>query len=192
MLIKIVMINVSAFGQYGPYRDRLGFDPIGQAISGMMSMTGFPDGPPIRTFFPLIDRITALHATIGALAALRDRETSGEGQAIDVSLADTGFTTNEIPISAYLGSGEVQERDGNGSGTANAYRTLEGWVYIIANNDATFHRMCDVIGKSEWKSDGRFTGAKHFWSACVVDRPRKPKHLVENIELYSSGFEFMR
>ncbi len=154
---RIVMVNVSAFGQYGPYRDRLGFDPIGQAIGGMMSLTGFPDGPPIRTFFPLIDRITALHATIGALAALREREISGEGQAIDVSLADTGFTANEIPISAYLGSGEVQEREGNGAGTANAYQTSEGWVYIIANNNATFFRMCDVIGRPDWKKDQGFS-----------------------------------
>ena len=70
---RIIMINVSAYGQYGPYRDRVGFDPIGQALGGMMSLTGFPGDPPIRTFFPLIDRITALHATIGALAALRER-----------------------------------------------------------------------------------------------------------------------
>ena len=76
---KIIMINVSAYGQYGPYRDRVGFDPIGQAMGGLMSLTGFPDDPPVRTFFPLIDRITALHATIGALAALREREISGAG-----------------------------------------------------------------------------------------------------------------
>ena len=74
-----------------------------------MQMTGFPNGPPIRTFFPLTDRITALHAAIGALAALREREISGEGQAIDVSLADTGFTVNEIPITAYPADGTIQQ-----------------------------------------------------------------------------------
>ena len=74
-----------------------------------MQMTGFPNGPPIRTFFPLINRITALHAAIGALAALREREISGEGQAIDVSLADTGFTVNEIPITAYPADGTIQQ-----------------------------------------------------------------------------------
>ena len=87
---KIIMINVSAYGQYGPYRDRVGFDPIGQAMGGLMSLTGFPDDPPVRTFFPLIDRITALHATIGALAALREREISGQGQALDLCLATQG------------------------------------------------------------------------------------------------------
>ena len=67
---RIVMINVSAYGQYGPYSERVGFDQVGQALGGLMWMTGFPDDPPIKTYFPLIDRITSLHATIGALAAL--------------------------------------------------------------------------------------------------------------------------
>ena len=102
---RIIMVNVSAYGQYGPYKDRVGFDPIGQAMGGLMTLTGEEGMPPIKTSFPLIDRITSLHATIGALAALREREISGEGQTIDVCLADTGYTCNEIPITAYLGTG---------------------------------------------------------------------------------------
>ena len=153
---RIIMINVSAYGQYGPYRDRVGFDPIGQALGGMMSMTGFADGPPIRTSFPLIDRITALHATIGALAALREREISGEGQAIETSLADTGFTTNEIPISAFLGDGIVSERDGNGFGLNNAYQTSDGWAYIASNNDAMWKRVCEAMDRPDWQADERF------------------------------------
>ena len=153
---RIVMINVSAYGQYGPHRDRVGFDPIGQAMGGMMSLTGFPDGPPTVTTFPLIDRITALHATIGALAALRERDISGEGQAIDVCLADTGFTTNEIPISAYLGAGIVQQREGNGVGLSNAYQTTDGWVYIVAHNDAMWKRFCEATDNQAWTDDPRF------------------------------------
>ena len=153
----IVMVNVSAYGQYGPYRDRIGFDPIGQALGGLMSLPGFPGDPPIRTFFPLIDRITALHATIGALAALRERELSGEGQSIDVSLADSGFTVNEIPIAAYLGNGAVQEREGNGRGTMNAYETADGWALLAANNDATWERLCRALGRDDWLEDSRFT-----------------------------------
>ena len=126
----IVMINVSAYGQDGPYRDRIGFDPIGQALGGMMSLTGFPGDPPTKTFFPLIDRITALHATIGALAALHERKSSGRGQTIDVSLADSGFTANEIPIAAYLADGTVVQREGNGTGLTNVYRTKDGWALL--------------------------------------------------------------
>ena len=154
---RIIMINVSAYGQYGPLKDRVGFDPIGQAMGGMMSMTGFADGPPIRTNFPLIDRITSLHATIGALAALREREISGEGQAIDVCLADTGFTTNEIPISAYLGDGIVSERDGNGAGLGGMYKTTDGWVILAAGNDAMWKRICEALDKPEWLEDPRYT-----------------------------------
>ena len=153
----IVMVNVSAYGQYGPYRDRVGFDPIGQAMGGLMSLTGSPGDPPIKTFFPLIDRITALHATIGALAALREREFSGEGQAIDVSLADTGFTVNEIPLSAYLGDGTVQEREGNGQGLSNAYQTADGWVFFHATSDAIWRRACEALGRSDWLEDLRFS-----------------------------------
>ncbi|MDP6302328.1 MAG: CoA transferase [SAR202 cluster bacterium] len=153
---KIIMINVSAYGQYGPYKDRVGFDPIGQAMGGLMSLTGFPDDPPIRTYFPLIDRITSLHATIGALAALREREISSMGQAIDVCLADTGFTTNEIPISAYLGSGYEQPREGNGKGLGGTYQTKDGWIIIAANNDAMWGRICEAMDKGEWQDDPRF------------------------------------
>ena len=153
---KIVMVNVSAYGQYGPYRDRVGFDPIGQALSGHMSMTGFPETPPTKTYFPLIDRITALHATIGALAAIRERELSGEGQCIDVCLADTGFTTMEIPITAYLGAGITPERSGNGRGFSNTYRTSDGWVHIVAVGANMWPRVCKALDRPEWVDDPRF------------------------------------
>jgi|TARA_B100001971_G_scaffold207682_1_gene228223 crotonobetainyl-CoA:carnitine CoA-transferase CaiB-like acyl-CoA transferase len=158
---KIIMINVSAYGQYGPYKDRVGFDPIGQAMGGMMSLTGFADGPPIKTSFPLIDRITALHATIGALAALRERDISGQGQAIDVCLADTGFTVNEIPVSAYLGTGIAAKRASRDSGLGNPlggmYETTDGWVILAAGNDAMWIRMCQALNKPEWLKDSRFS-----------------------------------
>ena len=154
---RIIMINVSAYGQYGPHRDKVGFDPIGQALGGLMSMTGFPDDPPIKTYFPLIDRITALHATIGALAALREREISGEGQAIETCLADTGFTVNEIPISAYLGDGTIEQREGNGAGLSNAYKTSDGWVYITAGNDAMWRRVCEALERPDWVDDPRYS-----------------------------------
>ena len=152
----IIMINVSAYGQYGPYRDRIGFDPIGQAISGMMSLTGFPGTPPTRTYNPIIDRITALHGTIGALAALRERELSGEGQCVDVCLADTGFSMTEIQCSAYLGEGTIPERTGNGLGLQNTYEAKDGWVLIAASSDNIWPRVCNAIDAAEWTDDPRF------------------------------------
>ena len=153
---RIIMINVSAYGQYGPYKERVGFDPIGQAMGGLMSLTGFEGDPPIRTFFPLIDRITSLHATIGALAALREREFSGMGQELEVCLADTGYTTNEIPISAYLGDGYEQPREGNGRGTGGTYKTADGWMIIAATNENMWGRLCEAVERPEWLEDERF------------------------------------
>lgn len=188
----IIMVNVSAYGQYGPYRDRVGFDHIGQAIGGLMSLTGFPGGAPTLTFFPLIDRITSLHATIGALAALRERSISGQGQAIDVCLADTGFTTNEIPISGYLSGGLVQEREGNGAALTNAYESADGWVYIVASNDAMWERVCKALEKPEWLHDSRLaTRAGRSEHAAEIEHElvrwfaaRQTKEAVK----YLSGF----
>ena len=155
---RIVMLNISAYGQYGPYRDRIGFDQIGQAICGLMAMTGYPENPPTVTAMPVIDRITALHGTIGVLAALRERDISGEGQAIDVSLADTGFSLTEIPITHYLGTGFVPERQGsrNPGGLSNVYRTTDGWVLFVAPSQRIWPRECDFINKPEWVDDDRF------------------------------------
>ena len=158
---KIIMINVSAYGQYGANRDKVGFDPIGQAMGGLMSLTGYGDLPPIKTYFPLIDRITALHACIGALAALREREISGEGQALEVCLADTGFTTNEIPISAYLGGGVETTRPdtaigGGGTPFGGMYETEDGHVILAAGNDNMWPRVCEALEHPEWLDDPRF------------------------------------
>ncbi len=152
----IIMVNVSAYGQYGPYRDRIGFDPIGQAISGMMSLTGFPGNPPTRTYNPIIDRITALHGAISALAALHERSLSGEGQCVDVCLADTGFSMTEIQCSAYLGAGIIPERTGNGRGLQNTYQTKDGWVLIAAVSDNIWPRVCKAIDAPELENDPRF------------------------------------
>ena len=190
---RIVMVNVSAYGQDGPYRDRIGFDAIGQALGGLMSLTGFPGDAPIKTFFPLIDRITALHATIGALAALREREISGQGQEIDVSLADTGFAVNEIPISAYLGEGVTQEREGNGGGLSNAYPTEDGWVYIAAASNAIWPRVCRAFDRPDWLDDPRLAtkdGRKSSESALEPDlrawfAARTTSEAVEHLSAHS-------
>jgi crotonobetainyl-CoA:carnitine CoA-transferase CaiB-like acyl-CoA transferase len=172
----IIMVNVSAYGQYGPYRDRIGFDPIGQAISGMMSLTGFPGNPPTRTYNPIIDRITALHGTIGALAALHERSLSGEGQCIDACLADTGFSMTEIQCSAYLGAGIIPERIGNGQGLQNTYQTKDGWVLIAAVSDNIWPRLCKAIDASEWQKDARF--------ARPADRQKEWRVLEERLQAW--------
>ncbi len=195
---KIIMINVSAYGQYGPNRDKVGFDPIGQAMGGLMSLTGYGDLPPIKTYFPLIDRITALHACIGALAALREREISGEGQALEVCLADTGFTTNEIPISAYLGGGVETTRPdtaigGGGTPFGGMYETADGHVILAAGNDNMWPRVCEALGRLEWLDDPRFadrdtrTENVDALEAGISDwlKQRNTKQAVEDLSEHS-------
>ena len=171
----IIMLNVSAYGQYGPYKDRVGFDTIGQAISGLMAVTGYPENPPTRAGASIIDRITALNGTIGILAALRERELSGEGQAVDVCLADSGFSLTEIAMANYLETGTITERTGNfRKGAYNgAYQTKDGWVILVGSSQNIFNRMSRVIGKPEWIEDPRFT-----------DRPSRDA----NIEVIREAF----
>ena len=123
----IILVSVSGFGQTGPYRDRPAFDPLGQAMSGLMSLTGRPVGQPIGTAFSLVDRTTALHATIGALAALRHRDRTGQGQMIDCCLLDSALTMVEIPSIYHLGTGEE-----GGEGGRPPYRAKDGHVVIAA------------------------------------------------------------
>jgi crotonobetainyl-CoA:carnitine CoA-transferase CaiB-like acyl-CoA transferase len=154
----IIMINVSGFGQYGPYRDRRAFDPIGQAMAGVMYDTGSENEPPMRCGPPVIDRITALHATIGALAALHRRDVTGMGQALDVSLLDSAFTLMEIPIAQYLTTGREPQRNGNRAGAlapANTYRARDGWVYVIAVQQKMWERFCRAAGRSDLAADPR-------------------------------------
>ena len=155
---RIVMVNVSAYGQFGPYKEMIGYDPIGQAMSGIMMLTGDEDMPPIRVGVPLIDRTTALHAAIGTLAALHEREFSGEGQTIDVCLADTGYSYTEIPITAYTGGGGLPTRgEGASPPPSGIYKCKDGWVLLSTGDQHQWPRVCRALGKPEWIEDERFT-----------------------------------
>ncbi len=137
----IILVSVSGFGQFGPYRDLPAFDPLGQAMSGLMSLTGRPVGQPVGTAFSLVDRTTALHATIGALAALRHRDRTGEGQMIDCCLLDSALTMVEIPSIYYLDTGEE-----GGEGGRPPYRAKDGWVVISAAGREMAGRLLQIIG----------------------------------------------
>ena len=154
---RIVMVNVSAYGQFGPYRDQIGYDPIGQTMSGIAMVTGEDGMPPIRAGVPIIDRTTALHAAIGTLAALHERQSSGEGQTIDVCLADTGYSYTEIPITAYHGAGIEPRRGESAAPPSGTYPCKDGWVLISAGDQHHWHRVCNALGRPDWLEDPRFT-----------------------------------
>jgi len=137
----IILVSVSGFGQYGPYTDLPAFDSLGQAMSGLMTLTGQAEGKPIGTASSVVDRYTALHATIGALAALRHRERTGEGQVVDVCLLDSALTMVEIPTSYYLATGEHGGEDGR-----PPYRAKDGWVVISAATRDMAARLVRIVG----------------------------------------------
>jgi crotonobetainyl-CoA:carnitine CoA-transferase CaiB-like acyl-CoA transferase len=136
----IILVSVSGFGQYGPYTERPAFDPLGQAMSGLMTLTGQPVGQPLGTASSVVDRYTALHATIGALAALRHRDRTGEGQLVDVCLLDSALTMVEIPTSYYLATGEE-----GGEGGRPPYRARDGWVVISAAGREMAARLMALV-----------------------------------------------
>ncbi len=137
---SVILVSVSGFGQYGPYTDRPAFDPLGQAMSGLMALTGQPVGQPLGTASSVVDRYTALHATIGTLAALRHRERTGEGQVVDVCLLDSALTMVEIPTSYYLATGAE-----GGEGGRPPYRALDGWVVISAAGREMAARLMRIV-----------------------------------------------
>jgi CoA:oxalate CoA-transferase len=140
----IILVSVSGFGQYGPYTDRPAFDPLGQAMSGLMTLTGQPVGQPLGTASSVVDRYTALHATIGTLAALRHRERTGEGQVVDVCLLDSALTMVEIPTSYYLTTGAE-----GGEAGRPPYRAKDGWVVISAAGREMAARLMRIVGAEE-------------------------------------------
>jgi crotonobetainyl-CoA:carnitine CoA-transferase CaiB-like acyl-CoA transferase len=137
----IILVSVSGFGQYGPYTDRPAFDSLGQAMGGLMALTGQQEGHPIGTATSLVDRYTSLHATIGTLAALRHRERTGEGQLVDVCLLDSALTMVEIPTSYYLATGQE-----GGEGGRPPYRAKDGWVVIAAAGRQMASTLMKMVG----------------------------------------------
>jgi crotonobetainyl-CoA:carnitine CoA-transferase CaiB-like acyl-CoA transferase len=158
----IILVSVSGFGQYGPYRERPAFDPLGQAMTGLMSLTGAPVGRPLGAATSLVDRYTSLHATIGTLAALRHRDKTGEGQVVDCCLLDSGFTMVEIPLSYYLATGQE-----GGEAGRPPYKAKDGYVVISASGRAMASRLIQIAtGDANAKAEGYTSRVGH-------DDPRK-------------------
>jgi len=126
-------------------------------MSGIAMVTGEEGMPPIRAGVPIIDRTTALHSAIGTLAALYERNISGEGQSIDVCLADSGYSFTEIPITAYHGAGVEPRRGRSDAAPSGTYPCKDGWVLISAGDQHHWPRVCSALGKPEWLDDPRFT-----------------------------------
>jgi crotonobetainyl-CoA:carnitine CoA-transferase CaiB-like acyl-CoA transferase len=156
---RLVFCSVSAYGQSGPWRDKPGVDGIIQAVSGLMSNIGNADSPPMKVLAPAADMTTAYLATTAVLAALRVRETSGEGQQLDVSLYNSAVMLQQSAVASYLSSGEKPARTGTAApySTPNeAYPTRDGWIMIAAYHEDRWKAFCAVLGDPGLATDPRF------------------------------------
>ena len=155
---RLIYSAISGFGQTGPYRLRPGYDIIGQAMGGLLSITGWPNGPPTRSGTAIGDILSSLFCTVGVLAALQIREQTGLGQLVDVSLVDSVFASLENIPQAYYVDGHVPERIGNRYEFVYPYGTFEvedGWVVIGIANDSLWKKFIDATGL-EVDDDPRF------------------------------------
>jgi crotonobetainyl-CoA:carnitine CoA-transferase CaiB-like acyl-CoA transferase len=155
----IIWIRVTAFGADGPYAGRPGIDFLAQGYTGVLTLNGTPDSEPVRTGFPAVDVMTSLLVSNAALAALRARELTGEGQRIEVSLLDALMHAQASSIGTYLATGDRPKRTGNRSlyfAPSGVYPTRDGkHVVITTPGEKFFVKVCRALD-TDWDTDPRF------------------------------------
>ncbi len=156
---RIIYAAISGFGHYGPYTDRPGYDIISQAMSGLMSTTGWPGGEATRTGTAMGDVLGGLSCAIGILAAVHDRSITGEGQKVDVALVDSAVASLEIINMIYLTEGRIPQRIGNRYESTypyDSFKAADGSLVIGAGNDKLWQLLCglmdrpDLAARQEW------------------------------------------
>ena len=179
---RLIYCSISGFGQDGPYRDRAGYDSTFQAISGMMSFTGQPDGQPgdgpMRTGPSFCDFGAAMYAVTAILAALYHRTSTGRGQYLDVSMMDTTLAMISHHAMSYLVTGDVPARVGNDSPFAapiGLFRCADQYVTINAALDHTYEALCDVLQAPELKTDPRFVHRLRPTNRAVLREELEPR-----------------
>jgi len=155
----LVYCSITGFGQTGPYAPRPGYDSLVQAMGGVMSLTGEPDGPPQKVGVPVADLFAGLYGCIGVLAALRHRDATGQGQQVDIGMLDTHVAWLANQGMNYLATGENPPRLGNQHPNIVPYQvfpTADGHIVLSIGNDPTFKRFCESFGLKHLLADERF------------------------------------
>lgn len=156
---RAIYASISAFGQSGPWRDRPGVDGVAQAMGGIMSVTGTPDGPPVKVGVPAADMAGGVFASQAILAALFARERTGRGQRVDVSLLDSLLAYQVVPLSMFLASGRSPQRLGSAAPYAapnEAFPTRDGHVMVAAYTPKRWPALCGALGVPDLATDPRF------------------------------------
>ena len=178
----LIYASISGYGQTGPDASRGGFDLIAQGVSGLMSVTGEPGRPPAKVGVPLTDLGAGLFALSAILAALYYRARTGRGQHIDTSLVEAGVALSVWESAEYFAEGIAPEPLGSAHrmfAPYQAIRCADGYITLGAANDRLFHRLCDLLGHPEWKTEPDYLTATH--------RVRNRAGLVARIEAITAG-----
>jgi formyl-CoA transferase len=155
----LIVVRVSGYGQTGPYASRAGFGGIGEAMGGWRAIVGDADRPPSRMGVSIGDSLAATFGCLGALAALRHRDRTGEGQIVDSALYEAVLQVMESLVPDYAIQGYVRERSGSilpGVAPSNVYPCSDGEYLIGANQDSVFARLCEAMGEPELAKDPRY------------------------------------
>jgi crotonobetainyl-CoA:carnitine CoA-transferase CaiB-like acyl-CoA transferase len=156
---RLIYCSITGFGQTGPHRNRPGYDIVIQAMGGLMSVSGDPDGEPMKSGVAIADILTALYATTAILGALCERDTSGLGQHIDLALLDVQIASLVNHSANFLMTGKIPERHGNAHASIVPYQsfaTSDGRMIVAVANDAQFVRFTETIGLPNLATDARF------------------------------------
>lgn len=162
-LPRLIYGAASGFGHTGPLSPRPAYDMVVQAMSGMLSLTGYPGEPPARVGVSIGDIAAALFLAIGICAALHKRRDTGEGAMIDVAMLDSQIAILENALTRHLVTGDVPGRTGTRHPNISpfqAFQTADGQVVVCAGHDEIYHVFCDTLGRGEMKSDPRFLTAE--------------------------------
>ena len=174
---RLVYASISGFGQTGPYAQRAGYDLIAQGLSGVMSVTGEPDGDPIKCGIPIGDLSAALFCAIGILSALAARGRTGEGQLVDTSLFEGALALSIWETAELWATGRAPGKLGSAhrlTAPYQALRTRDGHLTVAGNTQPQWERLCSVIGREELAADPRF--------ATNADRMANRPELVAELE----------
>ena len=156
---RIILVSISGFGQSGPYANRGGLDTVAQGMSGLMAVTGMPEGPPLRSGSTVVDYGAALYGALGAMFALYHRQRTGTGQAVDVSLLDTAVSFMETVFAEYTLLGLERKPIGNRrpyTAPTDMFKARDGYVYVSVSTDTFWNRFCDLTGWDEYRDDPKF------------------------------------
>jgi crotonobetainyl-CoA:carnitine CoA-transferase CaiB-like acyl-CoA transferase len=182
----LIWCDIGAFGSSGPLASKPGYDPLAQASTGIMSVTGEDGRPPVRVGVSLIDMGSGMWAVIGLLAALFARSNGSEGRIVSTSLFETGLAWMTVPLAGYAASGEVRKPYGSGTAEIVPYQAFEasdGWQMIAAGNDNLFRKLCGALGLESLAADPAFMTN----SARVMNRERLIPQIETAVRRYSTG-----